>query len=264
MATGIDKPANSQEIEMAESRIAEAAQRLRAQAAHAALAQRHQTAIVVNAPTAAPAHFEAASAASELARQQPLPFVGSAPSQPAAAQNVQDVHIQPVAPRPVHYPEPQPEQRRAEYQMQAGPFIPPAAEQPVRAPRMPTVEELPLPAQNQIRAQRAGSQPADVSVDTKRRTLLERLASFGMSRQEDAVAPPVRRPTPVQPPQQTYRPASAPAPVQETHSEYAKRSLQAPQPRQQAALDLHGRIAPQRQYEDEQLEIPAFLRRQSS
>jgi len=57
-----------------------------------------------------------------------------------------------------------------------------------------------------------------------------------------------------------------PAPVarpSHVHDEYGRRSA-APQRPTQPALDLHGRPANQRSFEDDQLEIPAFLRRQSN
>ena len=186
-----------------------------------------------------------------------------AASEPAQATHLNEVHIQPAPPRP-HY-EPAPAQRAQEYAPQSGPFIPPAAEQPVRAPRMPQIEDLPLPVQQQIRAQR-GEAPAESPTETRRRTLLERLASFGMSRQDEAQHAPQVPALPAAPrlAQQPARPA--PAPV---HHEYARRPAApapapAPAPRQ-VQLDPHGRATPVvRSSEDDHLEIPAFLRRQSS
>jgi cell division protein FtsZ len=160
------------------------------------------------------------------------------------------------------------------------PFIPPAAETPVIRPqRMPQIEDLPLPVQNQIRAQR-GEMPPEPPADAKRRTLLERLASFGMSRQDEpgmashhapAPGPATERAAPhvlthagapaayAQP--AGYAPAPRPQPSQ-VHAEYAKRPAQR---YAQPQLDATGRIAqPQRPSEEDHLEIPAFLRRQSS
>ena len=267
VATGIDKDLGQREADAAESRLAEAAQRLRAQAVQA---QRHTQAV---AAAAAPVEFaEAAPLQPVYAAPQPVQTAAPQPqphAQPAQQMTAHDVYVQPVRPRPIAYSEPQAEPRRAEYVQQTGPFIPPAAEQPVRAPRMPTVEELPLPAQAQLRAHRAGTGGVDASAETKRRTLLERLAAFSKSRSDDASASPVRRtpaaplqaaPQPQAQPQQRY---NAPLPA-ETYSEYAKRPQQ-PAPRQQAHLDPHGRMAPAPRAQDEdQLEIPAFLRRQAN
>ena len=74
------------------------------------------------------------------------------------------------------------------------PFIPPQAERPVvRAPRMPRIDELPIPAQNQIRARQAETA---ASPEKPRQSLLQRLASVGLGRREEDA-----------------RPATAPAPA---------------------------------------------------
>jgi cell division protein FtsZ len=119
---------------------------------------------------------------------------------------------------------------------------------------MPRVEELPLPAQNQMRARRG--EGASETPDQKRMTLLQRLASVGLGRREE---PPAAAPQP-------QRPAARPAAPSSVHAEYAKRpSQQATRPAQQASLDMHGRpAAPARTIDDDQLEIPAFLRRQAN
>jgi len=138
-------------------------------------------------------------------------------------------------------------------------FIPPQPERAVRTPRMPRIDELPLPAQNQLRARAQGEQHAD-PLEKPRMSLLQRLASVGLGRrdeeQEEAPRPAPTRPMP--------RPAArvAPQQPQPQHgpvSEFAKR--QAPQ-----GLDVHGRpaAAAPAMPEDEQLEIPAFLRRQAT
>ncbi len=266
VATGIDKSMQRQEMDSAEIRIAEATQRLRAQAA--AAQQARATVVAPAAPAPAPVVAEQHEPEPQPVYQAPAPV--QAPRQYAAApqaprqqeaQAEHEVFIQPVRQAPVQYVEQREAPRRAEFQPQSGPFIPPAPEQPVRAPRMPTVDELPLPAQNQIRAQRGGPQQAD-TMETKRRTLLERLAGFSKARQEEP-APQIRRPAPAQPPQQAARPVQQPG--GDFQSDYAKRPGFAPQPRQPAHLDPHGRVSPpQRAHEEEQLEIPAFLRRQSS
>ena len=73
---------------------------------------------------------------------------------------------------------------------------------------------------------------------------------------------PIAQPQPQQQPQQApHRPA-----VSSVHAEYTKRQA-APQGYRpaQGNLDNQGRSpAPQRNLEDDQLEIPAFLRRQAN
>ncbi len=263
VATGIDKAIDQREIAAAEARIADAAARLRAQSE----ARR------VEAPPMAPALTYHEPAPVQVQHHQPShhqPTHHPAPQQQAyAPQSAGGVQLQPVMPQqaPVYHEAPRTMAREPE-RYDAGPYIPPAPEGPVMRPqRMPQIEDLPVPVQNQIRQQIGSGDGADV----KRRTLLERLAAFGQSREElgGPMGQPERAPMPQlgygQPQQQPgYRPA-APAPV---HSEYAKRPAAAGGghlPTQRQPLDQHGRAAPApRQSDDDQLEIPAFLRRQTN
>jgi cell division protein FtsZ len=184
---------------------------------------------------------------------------------------IEDVTIRPIAPKPSLFLDP------AETVAEAAPapvepekpFIPPQAERPaLRAPRMPRIEELPIPAQNQIRARQAES-PAEPA-PKQRVSLLQRLASVGLGRREEEETP-AARPAPaaerVAPPMPKAPPmpplARAPESRPESVSEYAKRPVaQRPAPQ---GLDQHGRQAPvNNSLDDDQLEIPAFLRRQAN
>jgi cell division protein FtsZ len=132
-------------------------------------------------------------------------------------------------------------------------FIPPAPESVASRPRMPRIEDLPIPAQNEIRAQRGEVQPAETP-DKRRMSLLQRLASVGLGRREDDAAVPPHPAMPSQP-----RPATRPYDAQGEHpaAAYGKRQMQ--------PLDIHGRQAPvHNPPEEDQLEIPAFLRRQAN
>jgi cell division protein FtsZ len=138
-------------------------------------------------------------------------------------------------------------------------FIPPAPEQPmIRQPRMPQIEELPPVAQNQLRAHRGEAPPAPHPVETRRRSLLEKLAAFGISRHEEEAPAPAPAPRSIAP---------APKPnATALHAEYGRPQPRPAAPRPaQGNLDAHGRVAARAaQMEDDQLEIPAFLRRQSN
>jgi cell division protein FtsZ len=127
-------------------------------------------------------------------------------------------------------------------------FIPPQPERALRPARMPRIDELPMPAQNQIRASR-GEEPAQ----EHKPSLMQRLATMGFGRRDDsqqAPAEPAPRPAQEAPRQQ----------MSSVHAEYAKRPA-APQGYRPA----QGQLAPApRQSEDDQLEIPAFLRRQAN
>ena len=103
---------------------------------------------------------------------------------------------------------------------------------------------------------------SDSQADVKRRTLLERLAAFGMSRDEVAPSPAPDRQTAM--PQLGYQaaPQQRPQPSP-THADYAKRPAAPMAAHRQP--DAHGRpVAPVRPSDDDQLEIPAFLRRQTN
>ena len=72
----------------------------------------------------------------------------------SAPTSIEEVTIRPLPPKPSLFIEAVEEQRAPLAQSAPEkPFIPPQAERPVvRPPRMPRVDELPMPAQNQIRA----------------------------------------------------------------------------------------------------------------
>jgi cell division protein FtsZ len=153
-------------------------------------------------------------------------------------------------------------------------FIPPQPERVEnRGPRMPRIDELPMPAQNEIRQQRG--ELSEELPEKRHMTLLQRLAAVGLGRREGDDRAPQAPPQPARQvpqyanplpprqqqlmPQQTQMPQPhlqdrAVAPV----SDYAKRP--APQ-----GLDVHGRQAPAlKPVDDDQLDIPAFLRRQAN
>jgi cell division protein FtsZ len=189
----------------------------------------------------------------------PLRSALQAPAQvdPPAASAVHDGDLQPtgasaVFPEPI---EPSPELEDSEPSQ----FVPPAAEQPmVRAARMPQIEDLPQVAQAQLRAMREGQAPVPVP-ETRRKSLLEKLAAFGITRHEEQPAPIAAPPaSPAAPVTPLHRPPAAPV----------QADLGRPHTRQQAprppagALDPHGRPIPRPPVtEDDHLEIPAFLRR---
>ena len=142
----------------------------------------------------------------------------------------------------------------------AGPYVPPAPEQPARAARMPQIEDFPRPGQEQLRQARGEISQAD----QRRKSIFERLASFGSSRQEDAIQSLAPQPQPQRSRSaNTRRSRSSPRPrTPNTPSvPSAGGAPQAPQP----SLDQHGRRAMQvRGVEEDHLEIPAFLRRQGN
>jgi cell division protein FtsZ len=140
-------------------------------------------------------------------------------------------------------------------------FIPPQPERPANrgAPRMPRIEELPIPAQNEIRAQRG--EVSEENPEKRRLSLLQRLAAVGLGRRDNEDAPPAESARAPSPQVVDRTPPRGPSRPPEPVSEYAKRGS-SPVPQ---GLDLHGRPAPlHKAVDDDQLDIPAFLRRQAN
>jgi len=267
VATGIDQQAAAVQrpftANAAEARIAELAQKLRAD--NQRIAERIEREVSTAAPVAAPAPQPV-----QAARATPMPIAAAMPAtvnasiesaaKAAIASAVEDVSIRPLTLKPSLFIDPAPtsEEHKEEAPQE---FIPPAPERmPPRGPRMPRIDELPMPAQNEIRARRGELPPAEHPA--RRRSLLERLASVGLGRREgkeEEAGAQRQAPAMPQPAERlTGRPMprmsdSRPEPV----SEYAKRA--APQ-----GLDQHGRQTPVHNHsEEDQLDIPAFLRRQA-
>ena len=282
VATGIDHAGLQRPATEPEARIAELTQKLRADQLRAdgqqRVAERIETrALPLATPTVpspqTPEAIEAAAKAAVAAAVLPM---------------IEDVTIRPIPPKPSLFPEqmappvePPPTPRA---------FIPPAPERTVNRPRrMPGIDELPRPAQAELRAKRG---EGDVDHPEKRKvSLLRRLAAVGLGRRDDQEEPeriapsvrPVRPPMPASAPRPADRPIDrpidrAPPPPRppmpaaamprsaEPVSEYAKRPphqgvdpLARPAPMQapmQAAM--------QKPVEEDQLDIPAFLRRQAN
>ncbi|MEK1887286.1 MAG: cell division protein FtsZ [Phyllobacterium sp.] len=159
----------------------------------------------------------------------------------APAPEVFDAPVAAAPVQPVHQPAPQP-------QMQAAPVQ-------TAAPRMPNVADFPPVVQAELNARDMVSreQPAyEPQEDRGPMGLLKRLTA-GLTRREDETA----RLEPAQPREPAMRPAEPRRPLSQDASIYAPRRGQ---------LDDQGRVQPQSRQasEDDQLEIPAFLRRQAN
>ena len=276
VATGIDQAMSQRPILPAvDTRMAEVALRIRAE--NQRIVERNER--PEPARSAAPAIPTAAPTSTVAPAAQNASIESAAKAAIAAA--VEDVSIRPLAPKPSLFIDPAAsELETAKPEMlEPAAFIPPQPERlPARAPRMPRLDELPVPAQNEIRARR-GEVRDDDHPEKRRMSLLQRLASVGLGRREQdeqettLPAAPMSALVsgPISPERLTGRPMPRPAePRQEVHkearkelrqelpvSEYARRS--APQ-----GLDQHGRQSPVHNSADEdQLDIPAFLRRQA-
>jgi cell division protein FtsZ len=265
VATGIDQAlitSAAPDLSATEQRIAEVAERLRAEA-RARVTQptvpAMRSATAERAPTRG---FEAGPVESAAFAVEP-------PCEIAKPVVRDDVVLTPVQSKQAiaFEPPPAPEPAPEPLALSSEPFVPPQPERVMRSPRMPRIEELPVPAQHQIRASRGEIDPHASQPEHKRMTLLQRLATVGFGARKDDGMPPAMPsdapPLPVAAAMPDAMPRPSPSAV---HAEYAKRpaSPQGYRPAQ-GSLDAQGRIpTPPRASEDDQLEIPAFLRRQSN
>jgi cell division protein FtsZ len=244
------------------ARLAERAQKLEPSAAPQAAAM-----VAAPAPVAAPAQQRQSSNVERAALAAIAAAVAPETPQQAPLQSASygDVTVRPIAQKPTLFPDHN-EAPRVEPEQHAVPenFIPqPAERAPARSPRMPKFEDLPMPAQAEIRQARG---EAEEDHPQKKLSLLQRLANVGLGRRDEETEPPIAArasgpamsplpPLPERQPQRSVAQQTGSDPV----SEYARRP--APQ-----GLDVHGRPAPvaPAPQGDDHLDIPAFLRRQAN
>ena len=247
-----------------DSRLAELTARLRAD--NARFAERAQKLEAPIAAQPAPAQrgsgsVERAALAAIAAAVAPEVSQPAAPLQPAS---YGDVTVRPIAQKPTLFPDHDVAAVPAQEPAPPETFIPQAAERaPVRAPRMPKFEDLPMPAQNEIR--QARGEVDEEHPQKTRMSLLQRLANVGLGRRDEEAEPPIAArasgpamaPMPPLPDRKPQRSVAQQIAANEPVSEYARRP--APQ-----GLDAHGRPAPvaPAPQGDDHLDIPAFLRRQ--
>jgi cell division protein FtsZ len=237
VATGIDKLAS--DIAAAPTVIRQAPKPAqpaalgegRAASAHSAEPQRAPEPVRADDPVA-----EAIRLADADARQQ------------ARAQHHADEEFRPQS---RIFPAPVAEQRPAAPAPVYAQPAPRAEAQPVAAPRMPRVEDFPPAVKAEFEARQSPPEDHD---ERGPMGLLKRL-THGLSRREEEPA----RLQPAQPREPRLR-----QPVPETRR-LASQDPAVYAPRR-GQLDEHGRLVPQGHatHEDDQLEIPAFLRRQAN
>jgi cell division protein FtsZ len=261
VATGIEQAAMAAQrpVAVAEAKIAEVTQKLRADNVRTDRLERMES------PRANPVANPAVPSITSEAIEQAAKAAVAAAVLPMT--EIEDVTIRPIQPKPSLFPE-------ANAPVAVDPpaprtFIPPAPERPAGRPRMPRIDELPVPGQRELRAKRGEVEPE--AQEKPRGGLLRRLAAVGLGRRESDQPDAPANVRPVRPmPRPAERSAAPPPPARpaasrppeprgpEPVSEYAKRP-----PHQ--GLDQHGRQAPVHNTgEEDQLDIPAFLRRQAN
>ncbi|MEP3232950.1 MAG: cell division protein FtsZ [Hyphomicrobiales bacterium] len=168
------------------------------------------------------------------------------------------------------------------------PFIPATAEEPFVTQKMPSVDDFPMIVQEEIRAKSESSLELETQDERGALGLLKRIttATLGTHKKEEdnvtaapnlSGAPQMPEAAPLATPAPAPLQAQAPAPMQDQANQanaFAKPAqprAQAPEPQapqyapQAGQLDPHGRATPAAQpaLAEDQLEIPAFLRRQA-
>jgi cell division protein FtsZ len=260
VATGIDQATSGRPVSAPETRLAEIAHKLRVDQQR--LTERVERADLPRSfasppPSGAAMTEGIESAAKAAVAAAVLPIT-----------SIEDVTIRPIHPKPSLFPEPSASESSASEPVLPRAFIPPAPERPGnRPPRMPRIDELPIPAQNELRAQQ-GEGPSAEHPEQRRMSLLQRLATVGLRRREEtadeAEAPAAPR-APIRPasrPTDRAPPRSAPRPPEsrgvDPVSDYARRATH-------QGLDPLGRQGPvHNSPEEDHLDIPAFLRRQAT
>ena len=195
--------------------------------------------VATGLPTEGMAHGHAEAEAHAPVQSQPERKTYSIPQPSPEARVKLNRHAHVSHPVPQEAPAPEEHQDYAVHDEASAPVQHHAPSRP--APRMPTLDQFPRIAQEQVAARQAQVESIAELSQRKRRGIFERLAEVGLGRraaepQQTAANPPRRVEAKV-------RPAAVQQPI-----------YQEPAPPPQ----------PQATYDDDQLAIPAFLRRQAN
>lgn len=296
VSTGIDQIIH-ESVVPADQRMKELAERLRSVSVATSDAQAQPAAMpaptAVSEPVAAIPSAPIAEAVQAVEREIELPEI------PLAHPAEQDPAISLAPFKPEAAVEPSVPEVEEEFEPQAvveepviasAPFIPPMPEMPQNLHRtMPKVDDLPPMIQRELAQLHSQEEQAETSEEQRPMSLLKRLAAVGLGRREEdeisgqATAVP-HADLPAMP--SMNAPAAPQAPMSQHQATPAAGSPLnefAPRPQmsqrampqqglyqpQQGQLDPHGRAVPTQApaqpalSEEEQVEIPAFLRRQA-
>ncbi len=261
VATGIDRAAQTEAERFESGRVSAAISRSTA-------AQPQSRPVNVGAaplrPAPQPMQRAPQALAGQPARPASVPSIAPAPAQPARFER-DGVNIEPMQPETMFTADTIEEEFRVALEVELAPasddFIPPAPEMPETgfAPaRMPEVQDFPPMVQAEIEKRSAG-RPQHEERGGSMGGLLKKLAhNFGVREEEpEQTRTAPRAQTRVEPQARPAQPAPAAGHGRVDDNPFAPK---------RTTLDRHGRITPGEKAvsEDDQLEIPAFLRRQSS
>ena len=256
VATGIDNTGRMRDQGPAEAALKELAGKLRTDARRVAAPAPAPMPITMRESVAPPLPNPAVVSAVASVESAAHAAVAAAILPQTA---IDDVSIRPMQVKPSLFDHIETEAQPTAVEPPAAAFVPPAPERIMRAPRMPRMEDLPLPGRALIEKQ--PQQPVEHHPEERRKSLMQRLAAVGLGRRTEEEAPQAPRTAKAIP---QYQPPARPSPRQpegrgdDPVSEYARRS--GPQ-----GLDGNGRQTPVHNApEEDQLDIPAFLRRQAN
>ncbi|MEM7300151.1 MAG: cell division protein FtsZ [Pseudomonadota bacterium] len=273
VATGIDRVAGEAAAPVAQRTI-EAGDRLR-QAAQ----QRKVTTPAEEQGAAQPTAAQVSAAAIEAELAIPKP---AATPTPVAASGDPAVKIAPFTPQQPQYADPiADDEFQAALEEQITPAEAPhmpAAAKIEDAPRMPRVEDFPPMVRNEISQKASEAKAPESGEERGPMGLLKRLATgLGQQERQSVSVPVASQSAPMAPTSQSApsAPVAPAAPIHQVAQEAPAAS--APQrvvrqddnpyaPPKSGNMDAHGRAVPQNRHmsDEEQLDIPAFLRRQAN
>lgn len=150
------------------------------------------------------------------------------------------------------------------------PFVPaPPSSAPRVVRRMPSVEELPLPVQNEIKARTGEGAALGLQAQKKKVGFLERLTGVSIGRRDDEASlegkrePDFGQPRAVQPPLKSIDAQPKGLKIERPQSDSA--AVPAPKRLEQQArvIAMEAREPAAESQSDDDLEIPAFLRRRA-
>ena len=209
--------------------------------------------------------------APHVAPAQPSPPIAEEPKEAAVWRAHGNVTIERRPPQLAASAMPQgvQPQRQAPPAQSFVPAPPSMAQRPVR--RMPNVEEFPVPAQNELRARLGEGHSMGLAAQKKKVGFLERLGNAARGRKDEddsTPAPAKREPEFGQP-----RAAQVPKPVELTpkglkierpHTDSAATGVPKRIESQPKIVSMETREAIDESLEEDDLEIPAFLRRRAT
>jgi cell division protein FtsZ len=148
------------------------------------------------------------------------------------------------------------------------PAPPAMVQRPMR--RMPKLEEFPVPAQNALKARHGETPSVGLAAQKKKVGFLERLSNVARGRKDEEDAAPVKRepefgaPRPVKEPSKSANAAPKGLKIERSGADTVVAALARPVEAEPKIVSMETREPIDESLEDDDLEIPAFLRRRAN